>query len=598
MASLQMTIVRLVALVLQLATASHTALLSQKAVFGSSFSDIYRPLIVPFVFAVSMARFLRQRKGSRSARRIHAATVVYSTAIPFVARSVGEYTGMLLGPWLGAFVMDCVCFYPILIGAGSMAARIFHSSTSKAAKSALGEAGASGLRMVLIALFTTRLFMICEGRIIGRLYVPLLVAVLPRGYMAFKQAVVINTAATAVLALLSPPRKFTLPLVACAIALQISYFGAQTNFGNTDLSAIDNGGIVASTISTTGYISVVSKPEKGYLALRNDHSLLGGDYIKPPPSVAIPKGAVWTREPIYSSFAMQEAVRLVTPAPVGVEQDGKQVNNALVIGLGIGTCAKALVSHGIATDVVELDTAVLQYAVDYFEFPINQSRVTICDGRYFAHSLAQTLKYSPEAAAEEGLRTYDYVVHDVFTGGVVSPTLFTTETWEDIRGIMSPDGVLVVNLGGDFATTFTRTMLRTLVQGFRDSGGKCRAFREDAPPDSSSSSSSSDDGAQDFTNAVVFCRRARGGAIGFRQPTEEDYLGSIVRHQSLVLKHEIELPVYLRDSEEALDLRGEAGWRTIADDSTNRVSMQAADGAARHWWLMNGVLGWRGWALW
>ncbi|KAK9383676.1 uncharacterized protein V2V93DRAFT_362467 [Kockiozyma suomiensis] len=597
MASLNLTVTRLVLLMLQLAIVSHVALLSQNAVFGNSFSDIYRPIIMPFLFAISMALFLRQRQRQRqrliSSRSIHIATVVYSTATPLLCRLVGEYTGLYLGPWLGPLFMDFVCLYPVVIGAGSIAARIFQTSTSKAAKSAIGGAGASDLRLFLVALFTTRLYMICGTRIVGRLYAPMVLSFFPQWWTALRQTAITNMAASLMVALLNPPRRIILPLVLASIACQLAYIDSRM-VGSMKQSAIENGGLVASTMSSLGYLSVISRPEQGILALRNDHSLLGGEFIKPPPSIAeeIPKGMVWNREPIYSAFVMQEAVRLVTPAPSGIYQQGEKINNALVIGLGIGTSAKAMISHNISTDVVELDSNVLQYAVQFFDFPINQSRVTICDGRHFIHSLAHTLRHEPLVAEKEALRHYDYIIHDVFAGGAVAPELFTSETWDDVRQIMAPDGVLVVNVGGYFEMSLTRILIRTLVNNFRSNGGRCRAFRDEPR------SREWVEGESDFTNIVVFCRRAEGAAIRFRPAQTEDFLNSIVRRKAMVLKNEIELPVYLRDSEEALELRGEAGVRTISDDTTNKVVLQAAESAAQHWRLMNEVIDWRTWARW
>jgi spermidine synthase len=39
---------------------------------------------------------------------------------------------------------------------------------------------------------------------------------------------------------------------------------------------------------------------------------------------------------------------------------------------------------------------------------------------------------------------WDYVVHDVFTGGSVPAHLFTLEMWNSVKSILSRDGVLAV----------------------------------------------------------------------------------------------------------------------------------------------------------
>ncbi len=55
--------------------------------------------------------------------------------------------------------------------------------------------------------------------------------------------------------------------------------------------------------SVTGYISVVEDLRQGFRALRCDHSLLGGEWVKFTPDPVA--------EPIYGVFVMLEAVRLV-----------------------------------------------------------------------------------------------------------------------------------------------------------------------------------------------------------------------------------------------------------------------------------------------
>ena len=64
--------------------------------------------------------------------------------------------------------------------------------------------------------------------------------------------------------------------------------------------------LLARQDSSTGYISVLENLEDGFRVMRCDHSLLGGQWTKMPPSYA---PAVY--DPIYAVFTMLEAVRLV-----------------------------------------------------------------------------------------------------------------------------------------------------------------------------------------------------------------------------------------------------------------------------------------------
>jgi hypothetical protein len=60
--------------------------------------------------------------------------------------------------------------------------------------------------------------------------------------------------------------------------------------------------------SVTGYLSVVRNKKDGFVALRCDHSVLGGEWLVTP---ARKKRGQEVRETIYSVFTMLEAVRLI-----------------------------------------------------------------------------------------------------------------------------------------------------------------------------------------------------------------------------------------------------------------------------------------------
>jgi hypothetical protein len=62
--------------------------------------------------------------------------------------------------------------------------------------------------------------------------------------------------------------------------------------------------------STTGYVSVVENQKDNFIALRCDHSLLGGEWLVTPEREK--RGQV-QRETIYSVFTMLESVRLIKP---------------------------------------------------------------------------------------------------------------------------------------------------------------------------------------------------------------------------------------------------------------------------------------------
>jgi spermidine synthase len=81
---------------------------------------------------------------------------------------------------------------------------------------------------------------------------------------------------------------------------------------------------------------------------------------------------------------------------------------------------------------VEIDPVVHQFAEDYFGLPKLKGTVAHEDGRAFI-----------ERSVEEREK-WDYIVHDVFTGGSVPGHLFTTEMWASMKAVLAENGVLAV----------------------------------------------------------------------------------------------------------------------------------------------------------
>lgn len=103
-------------------------------------------------------------------------------------------------------------------------------------------------------------------------------------------------------------------------------------------------------------------------------------------------------------------------------------------GLGIGTTPSALMAHGINTTVVELDPVVYKFAANHFNFPPPHNLV-IEDAVAFVQR---------SNAAEGDRRTYDYIVHDVFTGGAEPINLFTQEFLQGLSEMLTADGVIAI----------------------------------------------------------------------------------------------------------------------------------------------------------
>lgn len=101
-------------------------------------------------------------------------------------------------------------------------------------------------------------------------------------------------------------------------------------------------------------------------------------------------------------------------------------------GLGIGTTPLALHTHGINTTVVEIDPVVHEFAVKYFSFPA-EINAKLTDAIVYASDLVK-----------EGVEKFDYIVHDVFTGGAEPVELFTVEFIGDLKSLLKPNGVVAI----------------------------------------------------------------------------------------------------------------------------------------------------------
>jgi hypothetical protein len=148
-------------------------------------------------------------------------------------------------------------------------------------------------------------------------------------------------------------------------------------------------------------------------------------------------------------FVLLEAARLVEPvpsAPVVRDED----KSALVIGLGIGTAPNAMIAHGINTTIVELDPVVHAYATKYFDLSPQHTAV-----------IDDAVSYvSEKSVSAKG--SFDYIMHDVFTGGAEPVYLFTTEFMQGLYELLKDDGSVAINYAGDLSLGSTRLVLNTI----------------------------------------------------------------------------------------------------------------------------------------
>ncbi|KAI1369827.1 S-adenosyl-L-methionine-dependent methyltransferase [Xylaria arbuscula] len=307
--------------------------------------------------------------------------------------------------------------------------------------------------------------------------------------------------------------------------------------------------------STTGYISVLDSYANGYRVMRCDQSLLGGEWTK--------FGRNIVAEPVYSVFTQLEAIRLVQVPGKVPDDDARALN----IGLGIGTTPSALIAHGIDTTIVEIDPVVYKFASEYFGLPPNHTAV-IEDVVAWSQSNAASLH-----------EHFDYIVHDVFTGGAEPVDLFTDTFLEGLNHMLKPSGVIVINYAGDF----TLPPLSIVVNTIKETFPSCRVFRENEPP----SKTQVEEAGRDFDNVMIFCVKT-DDKITFRDPIESDYLKSISRRQLLVPKYEVPLS--------AISTREEVG--ILRANETGKLAEWHDQSALRHWEVMRTVIPNEIWNQW
>jgi len=124
----------------------------------------------------------------------------------------------------------------------------------------------------------------------------------------------------------------------------------------------------------------------------------------------------------------------------------------LVIGEGGGTIPTALqeMLPDAQIDLVELDKSVDTVARQYFDFkPGSKMRVFIEDGRVFVKRMV------PQKP------NYDMVLLDAFDADYIPEHMLTREFLQEVKSIMTPNGVIVANTFSDSAlydyesTTYT-----------------------------------------------------------------------------------------------------------------------------------------------
>jgi len=481
--------------------------------------------------------------------------------IPGIQNYLLKYSGQL-GPVVGAIVLGFVSCHTVIIPSAYVAAEVLEALELQ---ETFGPVIGAGLPAVAMDLLYFRPLEVLFARILP----------LAHTYSGVFSPVKLQLLIAAAYALISPVKPYWL-LSLAAPGVLYSFLAnphmdapITTNTLNNALQPLD-WKLLDRQWSNTGYLSVLESSEAQYRVLRCDHSLLGGEWLL---TDQRRKEGWKVNEPIYNVFEMLEAVRLVEQEPAVSDSEAK----ALVVGLGIGTAPKALIAHGINTTIVELDPVVHQFATKYFDLP-----------REHAAVLQDAVSWVDREVAKGGQR-YDYIIHDVFTGGAEPLPFFTEAFLSNLRSLLKPSGVIAVNYAGDLGMDLTARTLNTIDQAF---DRQCKIYRDQpsAPTGGDAASPSSEAAKEDFLNMVIFCR-STPGEITFRKPNTADLLGSKSREHYLLPKPELEINFPLRKDESRRD-------EVLRKGEEGQWAGQQAESAIRHWHIMRRVVPDAVWELW
>ena len=220
---------------------------------------------------------------------------------------------------------------------------------------------------------------------------------------------------------------FLLTLALMAVLYEKRYLGCRSK-GIIVVSIL--GFSLLLTTHMRGVAHSESISEKGYQVLMDRESLYGWVRVMDAPRhdmrLLTSDASVIGASRISSGVSLlnyQNTIRLIPKFRPGIQR-------ALIIGQGAGHLARDLSDQfGISTDTLELDPAVAEAASAWFGF-LPSGRSVVGDGRFEIRRLKGP---------------YDLIVHDCFTGGTEPTHLLTLEAFEQLRGLLSPSGILAIN---------------------------------------------------------------------------------------------------------------------------------------------------------
>jgi spermidine synthase len=191
------------------------------------------------------------------------------------------------------------------------------------------------------------------------------------------------------------------------------------------IRAVPAQGVIYEGDSAYHYIKVVDDKQRNIRFLQFNNYVEGAIDLNPPYD---------TRVSYTNAFQL---ARIFNP----------KLRNILIIGGGGGIGARKFVNDdpNVVVDLVEIDQRVVDLGLKYFHLePSDRLRIHVEDGRNFIrHSQTK----------------YDLVILDAFTiGGQIPFHLTTREFFDEIKRMLSPEGIVLANINGTMRGRRSRIM--------------------------------------------------------------------------------------------------------------------------------------------
>lgn len=150
--------------------------------------------------------------------------------------------------------------------------------------------------------------------------------------------------------------------------------------------------------------------------------------------------------------------------------------------MGAGIAASGLKRHGARLDIMELDFRVAEAALTHFGLKLDAKDGLFIGDALLALQSNVSLQDFQGRVRNLASGKYDFVLHDLFTGGSMPAELFSKECFLAVKSsVLRPlTGVLVVNFYGFVSGTLTKIIFGRLSGAF----AHVRAFRDEHKSDS------------------------------------------------------------------------------------------------------------------